>query len=80
MRYKAVQCENKPMSRKKKHVSKDRHRKEAEEEFAGASEEFARRVGCVTENDLRLSRNSEQSILVQAFNKIAQAAARRKIN
>jgi hypothetical protein len=68
------------MANKMRGALKSAQRKKEEAEFEKATEEFAKRVGPVSDNDLRVSRPTAESVPVQVFNKVAKAAARRKIN
>lgn len=55
-------------------------RKLEEAEFEKAVAKFAKKLGPVNQNDLRVSWSEADSVPVQTFNKVAKAAARRKIN
>lgn len=68
------------MANETQEAFKKAKRQREEAEFDKACAEFAKKLGTVTQNDLRVSRSGADSVPVQVFNKVAKAAARKKIN
>ncbi len=59
---------------------KDATRKKQEAEFERATAEFARKLGPVGPDELKVFHGEESNPRLQTFNQVAKAAARRKIN
>ncbi len=60
--------------------SRERERTKSEAEFDRSAEEFARQIGPVGPEDIRVTLEAEDNPRLKAFNEAAKAAARRKIN
>ncbi len=59
---------------------KQTKRKKSETEFDKAAEEFARQVGPVGPEEIRVTLEASENSRLKVFNEVAKAAARRKIN